>query len=293
MAGVRLGGGDGELYTCVLSTNLTHEGVSIEVYIKANSWRQRWNKDEAISLFTEYLRRGEWTPMLTMWLGDGKARWRNILQSKYELLVATKEPWRLDTRKGTYEALVATGREAFERLRKAAGVYGELLDLLRAHKWVIVKLAADDGFRAAYKQKKRRIEIFRETYGHYNGETPIEQFSEVGMQRRDAIVIADIVMYLHLVSGNGGTLFARRYVRDVGKALAIAERLESAGLRHNVVRAGSYYMVYIATADLLKLAERDETIRKAIALYLAEKAKNGTPRQREIAEKILKRNPLF
>jgi hypothetical protein len=52
-------------------------------------------------------------------------------------------------------------------------------------------------------------------------------------------------------------------------------------------------MVYIATADLLKLAEKDDAIRRTIALYLAEKAKNGTPRQREIAEKILKRHPLF
>jgi hypothetical protein len=50
-------------------------------------------------------------------------------------------------------------------------------------------------------------------------------------------------------------------------------------------------VAYIATTDLLRLAERDGEIR--IALYLAEKAKNGTPRQREIAEKILKRNPLF
>jgi hypothetical protein len=86
---------------------------------------------------------------------------------------------------------------------------------------------------------------------------------------------------------------ARRYVRNVEKALAIAERLESAGLRPNVIPAGSYYMVYIATADLLKLAERDEVIRKTIALYLAEKAKNGTPRESEAAEKILKRHPLF
>ena len=148
-----------------------------------------------------------------------------------------------------------------------------------------MKLAADDGFRAAYKQKKRRIEIFRETYGRNNGEIPIEQFSEVGMQRRNAIVMADIVMHLHLASNNGGSLFARRYVRDVGKALAIAERLESAGLRPNVVRAGSYYMVYIATADLLRLAEKDDAVRRAVALYLAEKVKNGTPRQREIAEK--------
>ncbi len=100
-------------------------------------------------------------------------------------------------------------------------------------------------------------------------------------------------MYLHLVSGRGGSLLAKRYIRDVGKALAVAERLESAGLRPNVVKSGLNYVVYIATADLLRLAERDGEIRRAIALYLAEKAKNDTPRQKEIAEKLLKRHPFF
>jgi hypothetical protein len=33
---------------------------------------------------------------------------------------------------------------------------------------------------------------------------------------------------------------AEHYTRDVGKALAIAERLEEAGLRLNVARVGSY-----------------------------------------------------
>jgi hypothetical protein len=59
------------------------------------------------------------------------------------------------------------------------------------------------------------------------------------------------------------------------------------------VRSGPNYVVYIATADLLKLAEKDDAVRRAVALYLAEKAKNGTPRQREIAEKILKRHPFL
>ena len=145
----------GELYIRVESVNLTREGVSVLIRGIARSWRQKWNKNEAISLVADYLRRGEWTPMLTMWLGDGKARWRNILQSKYELLVATKEPWRLGIRKGAYEALVATGKEAFVKLREAAGAYGELLDLLKAHKWIYIKLATDDGFRAAAKQNKR------------------------------------------------------------------------------------------------------------------------------------------
>jgi hypothetical protein len=255
----------GELYTCVLSTNLnlTHEGVSIEVYIKAKSWRQRWSKDEAISLVAEYLRRGEWTPMLTMWLGDGKARWRNILQSKYELLVATKEPWRLGIRKGAYEALVATGKEAFVKLREAAGVYGELLDLLKTHKWIYIKLATDDGFRAAAKQNK-------------NG-----------------ITVEGIVMYLRLVSGRGGSLLAEHYTRDLEKAHAAADKLKAAGLRPNIVRSGPNYVVYITTTDLLKLAEEDDAVRRAVAQYLAEKAENGTPRQREIARKLLQRHPLF
>jgi hypothetical protein len=253
----------GELYACVLSTNLTHEGVSVEVYITARSWRQRWSKDVAISLVADYLRRGEWTPMLTMWLGDGKARRRNILQSKYELLVATKEPWRLGIRKGAYEALVATGREAFVKIREAAGVYGELLDLLKTHKWIYIKLATDDGFRAAAKQNKK------------------------------SITVAGIVMYLELVSGRGGSLIAKYFTRDVGKALEVADKLKAAGLRPNIVKSGPNYVVYITTADLLKLAEEDDAVRRAIALFLAEKAKNGTPRQRGIARKPLQRHPLF
>jgi hypothetical protein len=253
----------GELYACVLSTNLTHEGVSIEVYIKAKSWRQRWSKDEAISLVADYLRRGEWTPMLTMWLGDGKARWRNILQSKYELLVATKEPWRLGIRKGAYEALVATGKEAFVKLREAAGAYGELLDLLKTHKWIYIKLATDDGFRAAAKQNK------------------------------NSITVEGIVMYLRLVSGRGGSLLAEHYTRDLEKAHAAADKLKAAGLRPNIVRSGPNYVVYIATTDLLKLAEEDDAVRRTVAQYLAEKAENGTPRQREIARKLLQRHPLF
>ncbi|MFP3199249.1 MAG: hypothetical protein RXR06_05195, partial [Thermoproteus sp.] len=271
------------------------QGVSIHVYSKARSWRQRWNKNEAISLVADYLRRGEWAPLFTMWLGDGKARWNKILYGKYVVSIAAKEPRRLGLVASTYEAIVATGREAFERLRKAAGVYGVLLDLSKSHKWIYIKLATDDAFRAAYKLKarKRGIDVLREAFGQ-NGEIPTEQFSHAeDGQRRGAVAVAGIVMSLHLVNSNGGSLLAEHYTRDVGKALAMAGRLESMGLRPNVVRSGRYYVVYIATADLLKLAERDSEIRRAVALYLAEKAKNGTPRQREIAEKILKKHPLF
>ncbi len=194
--------------------------------------------------------------------GDGNARWRKVLRGKYVLTIATKEPWRLGLVASTYEALVATGKKAFVKLKEAAGVYGELLDLLKAHKWIYIKLAADDSFRAVLKQK-------------------------------NSITVAGVVMHLRLVSGRGGSLVAKYFTRDLGNALAVADKLKAAGLRPNVVKSGPNYVVYIATADILKLAEKDDAVRRAVALYLAEKAKNGTPRQREIAEKILKRHPLF
>jgi hypothetical protein len=285
----------GKLYIRIDSANLTREGVSINVYIRAKSWRQKWSKDEAINLVVENFRRGEWTPMLTMWLGDGKVKQKGMLSGKYELVIAAKEPWRLGNGIGTYAALVATGREAFVKLREAAGAYSELLDLLKAHKWIYIKLATDDALRVTHKLKteKRSIDVLREAYRQNNGEIPTEQFSHAEEPRRGAVAVAGVVMYLYLVSGQGGSLFAKRYIRDARRALAIAERLESAGLRPNVVPVGPHYMVYIATADLLKLAEKDETIRRTIALYLTEKAKNGTPRQREVARKLLQRHPLF
>jgi hypothetical protein len=283
----------GELYIRIASVNLTHEGISIEVYIKAKSWKQKWNKNDAISLVADHLRRGVWAPLLTAWLGDGEAKRRKVLRGEYKLVIAAKEPQRLGISVGTYEALIATGKEAFVKLKEAAGIYGELLDLLKAHKWIVVKLATDDSFRATYKlkTKKRSIDVLKETYRQNNDETPTASHADA--DKPGAVAVAGVVMHLNLVSGRGGSLFARRYVRDLGRALAVAKRLESAGLRPNVVRSNADYVVYITTADLLKLAKEDDAVRRAIALYLTEMAKNGTPRQREIARKLLQRYPLF
>jgi hypothetical protein len=300
----------GELYTHIASVTLTHEGMSINVYIRAKSWRQRWSKDEAISLVAGYLRRGEWTPLFTAWLGDGKARWKKVLRGKYVLSIATKEPRKLGKKVGTYEALVASGREAFVKLKESAGVYGVLLDLLRAHKWIYIRLATDDGLRVAYKlmkekkknpHKTKSISTTHKRLSKRVSAKPIEAHAYVRNVREahteadklGVVAVAGLIMHLRLVSGRGGSLLAEHYTRDAGKAQEVADKLKATGLRPNIVRSNANYVVYIATADLLRLAEQDETVRKAIALYLAEKAKNGTPRQREIAEKILKRHPSF
>jgi hypothetical protein len=226
------------------------------------------------------------------------------------LSIATKEPWKLGKKVGTHETIVATGREAFVKLKESAGVYGALLDLLRAHKWIYIKLATDDGLRVAYKlmkekkkkpHKTRSISATRKRLSKRVSAKPMEAHAYVRNVREahteadklGVVAVAGVVMYLRLVSGRGGSLLAERYTRDPEKAHAAADKLKATGLRPNVVKSGPNYVVYIATADLLRLAERDETVRKAIALYLAEKAKNSTPKQREIAEKILKRHPLF
>ena len=282
----------GELRIHITSVNLTREGVSVLIRIIARSWRQRWSKDEAIDLVASHLRRGEWAPVLTMWLGDGKAERKKVLRGEYQLVIAAKEPWKLSISIGARKALVATSKKAFRRLGEAAGTYGVLLDLLKAHKWIDMKLATDDVLRLTHRlNRKRGIDVLRETYGQNSDEIPTVSHTEA--DKPGAVAVAGVVMYLELVSGRGGSLVAKYFTRDLEKALAAAERLESAGLRPNVVRSGPNYVVYIATADLLRLAERDETIRKAIALYLAEKAKNVTPRQREIARKLLQRHPLF
>jgi len=282
----------GKLRIRIATVSLTHEGVSVAVHLKASSWRQKWSKEEAVDLVAEHLRRGEWAPLLTLWLGDGESKRSKILRGggDYELTVATKEPWRLGAVRGPTRALVAKGREAFAKLREAAGVYGKLLDLLKAHKWFDILLITDDALRAAYKSKarKKKIDLLREKYGRVD--VPIE---DDDVERPNAVVAAGIAMRLQLLGGNGGTIIAIRTSRSTEKVLAMAERLESAGFRPNISKMGPRHMVYINMADLLKLAERDESARRAIAAFLMEKAKNGTPRQRAIAEKILKRHPSF
>jgi hypothetical protein len=285
----------GKLHIYINMVVLTHEGASVSIRTKAKSWKQRWNKDEAIDLVINHFRRGEWTPLFAMWLGDGKSEQKRALHGEYKLVMAVKEPWRLGNRIDVDMALVATGKEAFVKLRDAAGVYGELLDILNAHKWINVKLATDDAFRIAYtlKTRKRNIDLLRAMYRQNNVETSARRLGRGNGRRKSGVVVAGIEMSLHLINNNGGSLKAEYYTRDLGKALEVAGRLESAGLRPNILKSKVRYIVYVPTTDLLRLAERDEDIRRVIALYLAEKAKNGTPRQRGIAEKILKRYPFL
>jgi len=231
----------GKLHIRVASANLTREGVSVLVHLRANSWRQSWSKAEAVDLAAGHLRRGEWVPIITAWLGDGQTDRKKVLRGDYQLVIVAKEPWRLGISIGMGKALVATGKEAFIKLKEAADAYGALLDLLRIHKWIEIKLATDDGFRDAFKlNRKSSIDVLREAYKHNNGEIPTVLHTEA--DKPGAVAVAGVVMHLELVSGRDGSLVAKYSTRNVGKALAAAERLESAGLRPNIVRSGPKYV---------------------------------------------------
>ena len=82
----------GALHIRVASVNLTREGVSVLVHLKANSWKQKWSKAGAIDLVASHLRRGEWAPLLTMWLGDGKVKRGRVLRGEYKVVIAAKDP---------------------------------------------------------------------------------------------------------------------------------------------------------------------------------------------------------
>ena len=281
----------GELYIHIESINLTREGVSISVHFRTNSWKQRWNKDEAISLVADYLRRGEWTPILTMWLGDGAHKRKAVLRGEYRIFVSTNASKELGWPKGGRRCIIAASRKAsFERLREAASAYGTLLDLLKAHKWIDVKLATDDDYKIAYKKTKRNIEKLKKLY--YDARLDTITITRPKSDNPE-ITAAGMPLTLRIISGGSGSLRAERYDRDVEKVLAIAERLESAGLRPNIAKFSIYYMVYIGTTDLLKLAEKDVNTRETIASYLVEKMKNGTSKQKEAAKKILERHPFL
>jgi len=56
----------GKFYIYIDKVVLTHEGASVSIRTKAKSWKQRWNKDEAIDLVINHFRRGEWTPLFAM-----------------------------------------------------------------------------------------------------------------------------------------------------------------------------------------------------------------------------------
>lgn len=253
----------GEIRIRVESINLTQEGISVSISATSKSWRQQWRKEEAVRIVLKSLQEGELLPLLSMWLGDGKARWSRV--GRFEISISTKEPWKLGRAVDSYEAIVAKGRDIFVHMAEAAGPYGMLLSALKAHKWNYIKEAA---------ARKRSVELLREAVGDVQEVPPEQILSELKFS---------------LVSGNGGTLIATFHTASREEAVGIANALEKLGMRPNVVTSNRKYVVYIGLGDIKK----NEELRRAAAQYLTEKMRSGTPKQQEIARRIVQRNPDF
>jgi hypothetical protein len=63
-------------------SQLDARGGKCIIHNITRSWRQKWSKDEAVDLVASYLRRVEWTPLLTMWLEAVTSSEKKVLKGK-------------------------------------------------------------------------------------------------------------------------------------------------------------------------------------------------------------------
>jgi len=266
----------GRVWIRIDAINLTRDGATINILVRASDWEKPPKKEEAIKRVVEYFKHGEWLPLLAMWLGDGISTRYNVIRGAYHIILSTKEPEKVGKPCGRYQALLITGKDAYIKLANSAGKYGVLLNVLQPHKWIDLKLA-DDNFRTEFKLRQ-------------NGAP-----ADVAKSLPDSLVkLGDLEMRIHVVYGRGSASLTLRYTaKTYDEAVEVAGKLEKMGLRPNIIRGGPYYVVYIATLDVLRLATENESIRKKIADYLAFKAKYGTEKQRFFATGFLKKYPIF
>jgi hypothetical protein len=261
----------GRVWIRIDAVNLTSDGVTVHVVTRASDWEKPPKKEEAIKRVVEYFKQGEWLPLLAMWLGDGLNSRFNAIQGIYHIMMAIKEPEKIGRPCGKHQALIATGKDAYIKLANSAGKYGELLSILKSHKWITLRLA-DDSFKVEF--------ILRQKGWPYLPDSLVK--------------VGNLPMRIHVVYGRGSDSLTLRYsTREYDEAVEVASKLEKMGLRPNIIRAGPYFVVYIATLDVLQLATTDESLRKKIADYLAFKAKYGTEKQRIVIARFLRKYPIF
>jgi hypothetical protein len=258
--------------------HLTSDGATINFAIRSNYWEKPPKKEKAIERTMFYFKQGEWLPLLAMWLGDGMSRRYHIVRGVYHLMISAKEPEKIGRKCGPYQALIATGKDAYVRLKNSAGKYGVLLNITMSHKWVDLKLVTDDDFRREFKLRQKGLPV-----------DVAESLPNISL-----VKLGDLEMRIHIVYGRGSDSLTLKYMaKTYDEAVEVAKRLEKMGLRPNIIRGRPYYIVYIATLDVIRLAEENETLRKKIADYLAFKAKYGTEKQKFIVARFLRKNPIF
>ena len=273
----------GKMWIYISQINLVSTGVTVLVELVSLSWRERWSKEEAIRSALSYVKSGELTPLVTWFLGDGVAELEIVIGQRYVLQIGMKddliERYGLERRKRNC-ATIARGRDVFRQLMDVAGAYGALLDVLRVRKWNLIKAVVSGELNNLYLQ----------THG-----TDVCQRPSSGRTDRceatdlNCIEVEGVPMRLQL----SGTLYAEYYTRKREKAVEIKGRLEVFRLAPKIRRSGAKYIIYLTLDELLQLMQKDARVRGKVTKYLQEKIKNGSLKQRETAEKLMRRYPTF
>jgi len=218
----------GEILITAPTLNLTKDGASI-LFGLISRWKIKTPKEEAVKkALTNPL------SVLTMWLGDGVKSGRSIRRRYAIVEISSRIPLSpVKTRNGTY---IVGRRELIMQMLNAAQEYGRLLDTLQSDKWLYLKTLA---------------EALR-----HSRPPPVK------------ITIARTAFGLRLQSHGGCAVYAVFRTRNEDEAKAVAAALEELGIRHNTLHDGKYYMVYIATTELARLAQKDQETARKITEFL-------------------------
>ena len=267
----------GDVHIEIKGLNLTKRGISPMFFVTSVNWRQRLGKIEAIRHTIEAFKQGEYRPLLTWWLGDGSVKWSFVEKRHYKLRIALSKELKHELSQmlpsyveaGENYIYISGGKKLFVELVKAAGRYGQLLDVLQPHKWLYL--------RAVEEPRKKRKQP------DYAGGRGIAEYIDVAPGER-------LFMKLRVVFNEGGSLWATRYFSDEAAAADFAEKLRRRGFEPKIARPTGGYSVYITTRDLKKLIAEREDVRDAVKRFLTMKLTCAkTDIQRKIIEKLMKR----
>ncbi len=272
----------GKIWIYISQINLVRTGASVLVELVSLGWIERRGKEEAIKLALQYIEGGELTPLVTWFLGDGVAELETVIGQKYVLQIGMKDElirkYGLEKYKRNCVA-IARRRDIFRQLVNATSAYGILLDVLRVHKWNLIKAVANR--ELSYYLQMREVDVRQRPYDKREN-----RCKETDL---NCVEIEGVPMRLQL----SGTLYAEYYTRKWKKAVKVRGKLATCGLTPKIRRSGVKYIVYLALEELLQLAQTDAEVKEKIAQYLQEKAKSGTQKQREATRKLIKKYPFL
>jgi hypothetical protein len=254
--------------------NLTRHGASPMFVAVAECHIQAWSKDEAQKLAIEYIKRGDYRPLLTWWLGDGSVKWSFVEKRHYKLRISAGDNIKQQLTQlvgGFYERrekyfYLAGGKRLFKDLIESAGDYGKLLDILSPHKWQYLKFI--------YTPRRK-----------YKRSPPSNVPNVIYVETPSGT----IGLRLQLVFNEGGALYAVKYCSSQEEAHKVAEALRRLSTEPRITKGKTSYAVYIPTQEFIKLIKNDRNLYMFVKEYINRRLEIATEQQKAIILKLVKR----